>query len=189
MTPVDETADLLDHFIRQAERAAAVAHLCQTPAEVETLVRKLAAGGSVSISEGLVEHFPALAGHLDNAFPLMRPQDAEEASRAAVGVSVGEAMVAETGSILVAEHRLSDRLIGMLSPILVQVVAADAILPGMDDVGFHLAEMHDGGVGGYHALITGPSRSADIERSLTIGVQGPSEVHIAILFGDEETGR
>lgn len=186
MSSVEEMDDLLDHFIRQAERASSVAHLCRSAGDVEALVRRLAPDGGVSVSRELVERFPALTSHLAEAFQLIRPENAEEASGAAVGVTIGEAMVAETGSILVAEHRLEDRLVGMLSPILVQVVASDAILPGMDDVGLHLAELPDGGVGGYHALVTGPSRSADIERSLTIGVQGPSEVHIAILFDSEE---
>ena len=33
----------------------------------------------------------------------------------------------------------------------------------------------------YLSIITGPSRTADIERSLTIGVQGPSELHVVLL--------
>jgi L-lactate dehydrogenase complex protein LldG len=36
----------------------------------------------------------------------------------------------------------------------------------------------------YLSLITGPSRTADIERVLTIGVHGPKELHILILAGE-----
>lgn len=184
--PTDEAGDLLEYFIRHAEGAASVVHLCRRVGDVEELVRKLAVNGDVSVSGSLFERFPAIGKRLASSFDPIRPSTAEEAARAVVGVAVGEAMVVETGSILVAEHQLEDRLISMLSPILVQVVSADAILPGMDEVGEFLARRHDGGMGGYHVLVTGPSRSADIERSLTIGVQGPSEVHIAILFDDEE---
>jgi len=37
------------------------------------------------------------------------------------------------------------------------------------------------GLPAYASLTTGPSRTADIERSLTIGVQGPNAVHVVVL--------
>lgn len=182
MAPIDDdvTDELIDHFVRQAERAASIVHLCDSEEEVADLVRKLAVDGRISLSAACLHRFPTLAGRLDPA-RLIRPRSAVEAAEAAVGVTAGEAIVVETGSVLVSEADLEDRLVSMLSPVVVQIVRADAILAGMEEVGALLAERHDGGVPGYHALVTGPSRSADIERSLTIGVQGPSEVHVVLL--------
>src|SRR5690606_8822108 len=112
---------------------------------------------------------------------LIVPATPEEAATAVVGVTVGEAIVVETGSVLVSEFDLADRLVSMLSPVLVQVVRSSAVMHTFDEVAAELSRRVGGGRGGYHALITGPSRSADIERSLTIGVQGPAELHVALL--------
>jgi L-lactate dehydrogenase complex protein LldG len=177
----DATDDLIDHFVRQAERAASIVHICHDDDEVGALIRKLAAGGRISVSNRCVERYPDLVADLGSD-DLTRPGSAAEAAEAVVGVTVAEGFVVETGSVLVAEPDLQDRLVSMLSPTVVQIVSGNAMFPGMDEVGAFLTARHDGGIGGYHALVTGPSRSADIERSLTIGVQGPSEVHVVLLF-------
>jgi L-lactate dehydrogenase complex protein LldG len=87
--------------------------------------------------------------------------------------------IAETGSVLVAENALVDRAVSMLSLTVVQVVDRERVVGSLDDVAGWLAER--GSTAGYSALVTGPSRTADIERSLTIGVQGPAAVHVVLL--------
>lgn len=176
------TEELIEEFVEQAERAASVVHRCGGVSAISDLVDLLAAGGAVSVSRSLVERHPDLAVRLRGTSDLIHPRVASEAAGAAVGVSVGEALVVETGSVLVSEYDMEDRLVSMLSPILVQVVPAAALLRSLDEVGDWLQARHERPGPSYHALVTGPSRSADIERSLTIGVQGPSELHVAILY-------
>jgi L-lactate dehydrogenase complex protein LldG len=103
-----------------------------------------------------------------------------------VGFVLGMHAVAETGSVLLAESTLEDRSVGLLTLNCVQIVHTETLLPGLDEVGAVLRRLALRPNGAYATLVTGPSRTADIEMSLTVGVQGPGKV--AVLFVDELFG-
>jgi L-lactate dehydrogenase complex protein LldG len=100
------------------------------------------------------------------------------------GVVLARGGIAETGSIALAYDGLAPRLLSMLSEVCVALLPASAIVPSLDEAGALLAELERAGHR-YVSLVTGPSRTADIERVLTIGVQGPKALHIIVLT--EET--
>ncbi len=110
----------------------------------------------------------------------------ESALDAPVGFVLGMNGVAETGSVLLSEPTLADRAVGLLSLTCVQIVHTETLLPGLDEVGAVLRRLALRPNGAYASLCTGPSRTADIEMSLTVGVQGPGKV--AVLFVDELFG-
>ena len=109
---------------------------------------------------------------------------AAEVADVAVGVVRGELGIAETGSVLVDEHTLGDRVVTMLCQHLFQVLHAEDIVARLDDLAVWLSARR--GHAGFVSLMTGPSRTADIERSLTIGVQGPQHVAVRVLTGSRE---
>lgn len=88
----------------------------------------------------------------------------------AVGVTKAWVGLADTGSVLEAD----DELLGSLLPeIHLTILDVQNILPSLPDA-MHL-------VNGRNAVfITGPSRTADIEMTLTIGVHGPKELHVFV---------
>lgn len=104
-------------------------------------------------------------------------QDAAEASR--VGITQIEWAIADTGTLVTDAAPVESRLASALPAIHVAVVATDTIQPDMPAA---LARIHPR-QSGYISMITGPSRTADIERVLTIGVHGPSR--LVIVFVDE----
>jgi L-lactate dehydrogenase complex protein LldG len=101
-----------------------------------------------------------------------------------IGIVHAAAGVAETGSYLSAESTLPARLLGMLADSVYVILPAETIVAGLDEMGDLLAGLSARGMR-YLSLVTGPSRTADIERVLTIGVQGPKALHILVLDKSE----
>ena len=139
----------------------------------------------IAVSPTLVAAEPELVAALQGAgleAVVPGPEDpAAEVADVPVGMVRGEIGVAETGSVLVSEHALEDRVVTMLCHRLIQVVHADDVFPRLDDLAVWLSAHR--GMAAFVSLMTGPSRTADIERSLTIGVQGPQEVGVRVLTG------
>lgn len=98
----------------------------------------------------------------------------DAAASAHIGISQMEWAVAQTGTLLQDASAVEQRLVSALPPIHVAFVATGRILP---DMAVALSKF-DPRRSRYLAAITGPSRTADIERVLTIGVHGPKRLVI-----------
>lgn len=96
-----------------------------------------------------------------------------------VGITVATLGVAETGSVLLVEPAPIDRAVSLLTRHLIVAVAESEIVEELADGFRWLAEQPRAAA--FATFVTGPSRTADIERSLTIGVQGPSRLTVAVL--------
>lgn len=180
-----EPADgLLARFRERAEGVGSVAHACSGWAEAAQVAVDIADGAPIVMGPRTAEA-PELRAALEAASgPAVIFVDPDDPLAAAVdapvGVAVGELGVAETGSVMADETELADRAVSMLSQTLVQFVAADRVVASLDDVAEWLTTAASAAPG-YRSLISGPSRTADIERSLTVGVQGPSEVYVVVV--------
>lgn len=100
-----------------------------------------------------------------------------------VGVAWAVAALADTGSCVVNSSDEDTRLATMLPETSVLLVPRSRILAGAPDVAPLLRELLPKDSPAYIAYISGPSRTADIERVLTLGVHGPLALH-AILVDD-----
>ena len=106
----------------------------------------------------------------------------ERAAAARFGISQMEWALADTGSLAQNSSAIEQRLVSSLPSIHIALVPTRGILPDMPAL---LSRVHPGDCA-YLAMITGTSRTADIERVLTIGVHGPDR--LVILFIDELGG-
>lgn len=93
--------------------------------------------------------------------------------------------VADTGSIIPAPGSHRDRLLALLCFRHVVLLSPQAIMPSLRDVPPLLRSALAAGTGAYSTLVSGPSRTSDIERVLTIGVHGPRELVVVLVEGDE----
>jgi L-lactate dehydrogenase complex protein LldG len=107
---------------------------------------------------------------------------------APAGLSGAELAIAETGSVLLAENALEARVISMLTLTHFVLVSEDKLVPMLDDAAVILQRLTRAGADQrrYCSFVTGPSRTADIERTLTIGVQGPKTLCVIIVADEEE---
>jgi L-lactate dehydrogenase complex protein LldG len=95
------------------------------------------------------------------------------------GAGVSEAIygLADTGSVVLASGPDEPRGRSLLPAVHISLLREDRILPGLDE----LFAAVEGRLPSALAIVTGPSRSADIEQKLVVGVHGPGEVHVVLL--------
>ncbi len=97
--------------------------------------------------------------------------------------SMADGAIAETGTLIQVSDDEDIRIATMLSELHIACIKTTQIYRDSFSIADTLRDRMAAGPG-YLSFITGPSRTADIERVLAIGVHGPLELHILIL---EET--
>ena len=111
---------------------------------------------------------------------------AEEKSRLGtenVGVAHAVLGIAATGTCIVETDDEETRLSTMLPETSIITLNISNIVPSIADIAHYMRKRQKDGKISYTSLITGPSRTADIERVGAIGVHGPLSVHIILLEG------
>ena len=106
----------------------------------------------------------------------------ELASEARFGISQMKWALADTGTLVQDSTAIEQRLVSSLSTIHIAIAPTSGILPDMPTLLTRINPKECG----YIAMITGASRTADIERVLTIGVHGPER--LIIIFVDDLGG-
>ena len=101
----------------------------------------------------------------------------------AVGVVRAAKGIAQTGTCVVVADDEALRLETMLPEVSVILLNRADILPDLPSAAPFLREQQTQGRASYVSFITGPSRTADIERVSAIGVHGPLELHIVLIGG------
>jgi L-lactate dehydrogenase complex protein LldG len=85
--------------------------------------------------------------------------------------------IAETGSVVLCASPEEPRSRSLLPWVHVSLLREDRILASLDDL---FAAVRDDPPSAL-AIVTGPSRTADIEQTLMVGVHGPGEVHVVLV--------
>jgi L-lactate dehydrogenase complex protein LldG len=139
---------------------------------------------SVLVATELMERASSIPAELEKCGLRVKSSTSPDATRdAPLGLSLGRLAIAETGSVLLSEPSLEDRSVGMLTLAHATLCPTSALVASLDDAVPMLRQLSLARGGGFSTLVTGPSRTADIERVLTVGVQGPGKV--MTLFVDD----
>ena len=103
----------------------------------------------------------------------------EVSVEADIGLTTAEWAVAETGSLILAGGPGRGRTVALLPPTHVAVIPVERVLSTVSEAIEKYAEAE--GLPANVCFHTGPSRSGDIEMSLTIGMHGPGDVRVVLL--------
>ena len=98
-----------------------------------------------------------------------------------VGITACEAVVAQTGSILVSSATCGGRGLSILPHVHVVVATLDQIVATLADALHAARDRHAGRLPSMLSFITGPSRTGDIERILVLGAHGPKELFVILV--------
>jgi L-lactate dehydrogenase complex protein LldG len=114
------------------------------------------------------------------------PRDTMERTRThiklaevSVGITGCNAALADTGSIVLESKPGQGRLSSLLPAIHIALLTTDQIYPTMES--YIKAQPETGNRSSNLIIVTGPSRTADITQTLTLGVHGPGTLHIIIV--------
>ena len=97
-----------------------------------------------------------------------------------VGISGVDYLIAETGSIVLLTKPDQPRSLSLLPPVHIAVARREQILPDLFDL-FDNPLRGGAPLPACVSIITGPSKTGDIELKLVTGVHGPGEVHVVIF--------
>jgi L-lactate dehydrogenase complex protein LldG len=98
-----------------------------------------------------------------------------------VGLTGAQGGLADTGTLALVSGSGRGRLASLLPPVHIALLATQKLYPSLP--AFLAANPNAAAAGSNLVFITGPSRTADIELTLSMGVHGPKEIHVIIYPG------
>jgi L-lactate dehydrogenase complex protein LldG len=110
----------------------------------------------------------------------------EALSRCQLGITGCEAVIADTATVVLTHAGFGGRSISLLPECHVVVARRSQIIPSLDEW-MNSQSFTAGSLPSCTTLITGPSRTADIEKILVTGVHGPLRLML-LLVGDHDEG-
>jgi L-lactate dehydrogenase complex protein LldG len=191
----------LERFREEFERVAGVFHHVARMDEVPGVIRRVAeerqARRVLSWDPGALgldlrqslgaEGYTVTAAPDDDPDASARQLHREAAALADIGVTGVDWALAETGTLVLVSGRGRPRSTSLLPATHVAVFDRGCLLESLEQVGTMLEALHADPArsmsGAVINFITGPSRTADIELTLTRGVHGPKEVHAIFVEG------
>jgi L-lactate utilization protein LutC len=188
-----QRAELASTFARELEEVGGEFLGILTPAEVISRIVSLAGeigAKTVALGQGVASDMDAIGEALERAdFRIVRTLPVADTERAAMRARVADAelgiadadfAIASTGTLAVVSNANRPSSLTLLPPASLVIVQIDRVMTSLAAV---LAEMGPAGVAANRlTLITGPSRTADIEKRIVLGVHGPKSLHVIVVW-------
>ena len=97
-----------------------------------------------------------------------------------VGITECDALIAQTGSVLITAKSAGGRALSVLPPHHLVIARREQLLPDLPSAFEFLTRKYGEDYPSFISLVTGPSRTGDIERILVLGAHGPKELTVLL---------
>lgn len=183
----DQTTELFEKFKTKLELLSGECYRVQTAQEAGSLICQVLQQKGVQ-NAALLNNSISQKGNFvsqldETGITLYTDHFRKVTPDAQAGITLVDYAIAETGTLVQADAdaNVDQRLCSTLVPIHVALVATAKLIPTLAET---MAAIHQlPQIPGFVGFITGPSRTSDIERVLTIGVHGPKQ--LVVIFIDE----
>lgn len=190
MMNIDQTTRLYEQFKSKVEVLAGECFRVKTAIEAGEVACKVMKDKGIE-NVALLNSSISLKGNFANqigesGIKVYTDRFREVTSYAHAGITQVNYAIAELGTLVQAEadSNVDDRLCSTLIPIHIALVSTFTMIPTLAETMRILHQLPQ--LPGFVGFITGPSRTSDIERVLTVGVHGPKQ--LIVIFVDEQVG-
>jgi L-lactate utilization protein LutC len=170
--------DRIELFRSRAAMPGSIVHQPDSFREIETIVRETVSPASTI----LVEIENELTAALRSDYKIISLSDADDdAIFNATAVITGvDFAIAETASIVLSSRQHQPRLASTTAEIHFALIRPDQIIPDLSDLPSAFKKYYGEKIPAGFTLISGPSKTSDIEMNLVVGVHGPAHMHMII---------
>lgn len=165
--PTPVTTSVVDVFKQSVEAVDGHCFVVQTEEELTRILKNF--GGRIAISDAPLLNRLGIEPSTNDIFEID------------VGITTAQAAIAETGTLVLDSSRERNRLVSLVPPVHIAIVDASSIFQTLGEALVFIYQ--EGNISPAVTFITGPSRTADIELTLAIGVHGPRELYIIVNDG------
>jgi L-lactate dehydrogenase complex protein LldG len=170
----------IEQFRRALEKLAGHFYVAGSKRDAGAYVKSLLAGRAAVASNSPYLAECGITGLESVASGFTREAELREvAASAAAGITSADYGLADTGTLVMISSAREARMVSLLPPLHVAVIPREIVLTGLDELFTVLP--HPAEATSSMVLITGPSRTADIEQNLVRGVHGPGEIHVVVV--------
>ena len=97
------------------------------------------------------------------------------------GITYCEFLIARIGSIMISSRQISGRRLNVFPESHLVIARSSQIVPDIKDALKKLQEKYNNNLPSLISVITGPSRTADIEKTLVMGAHGPKQLYLFLI--------
>lgn len=128
-----------------------------------------------ALLDELIAHEPWLQTHTT-----LLPHDLanENFAQYEAGLTAADFLIARTGGIVLSAASAGGRRLSILPPLHIVIAKTNQVVASLEDA---LARVNDMAATSYMTIITGPSRTSDIEKILVLGAHGPKRLAVIVM--------